>query len=1793
MSDILSIGASGISAYRKSLEVTGNNIANANTDGYVHRDATLATAGVGPSSPLTVTSQSGTGVSVDVIKRASDTFLRDAVWSANASSAQAQALATSMGQLERRVLMPTSTVSTSMQKFFSNLQDIANSPSSMSARTAALTGAQQIVDQFHSQISSINQEASFAETNINTVLLSANGYIGQLAKLNASIAASTGSSQQPNDLLDQRDKLVNQLSQLVSIKVAEEPSGKITVYLGESTGGAKLVDGVKANKLGSQIVGQRLDFVFDPGGTNAVTNQVTSGTLAGLQLYRSQCLYTRDSFNRLALAFANNMNNQHVQGVDLAGNKGLPLFSTDTLSGVPSQSNQGSAKLTIDPSSMGTSSSDTYVASYDGPSQKWTITAQGSKKSVSGSGDLTLDGLKFHFEGAAKSGDNFTINPLKDAAAGMRLLITDPTQWAMSLPLYADTNASNAGTASIAINKSQQNVPAPSLAQIQNVFSQSQTPGGAIGVKADGVVSLIPSGATNVTLSSLRTLPSATFGKDMNGKPIDPAKLMLAMKQGNKPIISLSINDGTSLKAVTLDFNKDLQKYLGTAPQSAYPSSTVPAPVLAFPTTDGAAQPTNSVTLTDLKAGQTVSLAGVTFTALQDMKAADVATAFSGFGPASLGDYIDPANPTGPAVGVFGGQLTDWTITASSGNQVDLTANQPTVNLVPFAGSSKDLHIFDGVNSGSIAGLADAINADLKFQGFGEQLTASAVNGVLTINALGPNQLIKASMVSNFVVNAGTNPAQTLALDATVESGFGGTNLQIFTREGRQLSGPVLSPDQAKKLLTVANGFLPDAVYMPPINTSGYRNLGLQQTSAPLTVTINKDSSASVKVAAYPQTDGAQATDNSGSVIAGAVYDLKVPDSMASVRLSGAAILGKSASDIAQTLEAKLTKQATVQSIKGQSVDWGSLGEGALKFSLNVNGADQTITMVRNSVVTGSQTMGSATYSVDLTVNSKDLGPVTQTFQLTRGVDANGNPTSSVKADPVPYNDQWGKLAANWSQDMRFFVNADGKLSIDLPPEVGSGVTNVSFAGTDAATLGLNPGATILNDAKFSYDGLPPVVVNILHQGGQDYLNFTLPQELGATPQTLNVSGQQSATPAQLSALGLQPTITADATGATFPSLLNVTYLGKSYALNITGASGSDNQNGTDLSWFTGSDGKLRLTSKTSDFSIAANNAALGFNSLATPATLSYRVSGSGASQIDLSAQVSAPINVFFNGANHQVKIGMPVDVDASGNLFYSFDASNPNKIYHSDTPGIDWSVDQFGHVSLQSSYNDLQVVAQTATDQANAKSLGFMATGISVARLNDVLTFSTTVKNGNDLVPPVIDTTKSLSRVADSLTITGPAPEDLIVAVQSSNVKTSTSVQGVAGDPVPAIQTIDIPANLQMSDMVSFDIPGLNFTGPLYVTGAQSVIDLSSILQNKINNSGATLKPTVSYDSGKNQLVVTFADNGFKPLVVSNLIRGNQKQLSINVHSVNDGVKPGSGTVEVQTLQSTLPISVGDVFNVTMKLSPNDTGLQSFDVKIGTIPTTQDFVNNLNKQIAQKAGIDVSGGLPTSPTPEWPVWASNNNGVITMKWRDVGDVPPVSVAQTNDISTVRRSLIASYPANLSRTNPVTPDFTVKVSAPGKIELIDKASGVSLATRNYTVGQPVEYLGMSFTINGDASVGDSYSVLTDATRTGDNRNAVLLGALQSKDALGANSGSFQDIYAAMSTQLSATAQAANDTSVSSQAAVASLQSAYDGKTGVSLDTEAANLLRFQQAYQASAEVINTAKALFDAIYKIM
>ena len=181
---------------------------------------------------------------------------------------------------------------------------------------------------------------------------------------------------------------------------------------------------------------------------------------------------------------------------------------------------------------------------------------------------------------------------------------------------------------------------------------------------------------------------------------------------------------------------------------------------------------------------------------------------------------------------------------------------------------------------------------------------------------------------------------------------------------------------------------------------------------------------------------------------------------------------------------------------------------------------------------------------------------------------------------------------------------------------------------------------------------------------------------------------------------------------------------------------------------------------------------------------------------------------------------------------------------------------------------------------------------------------------------------------------------------IVNANIKVNTTVNGIAGEPVPNVQAINIPSDLSGSDTMTFNIPGMNLTNPISVTGAQSVVELSVALQNKINSLGASRKPTVSYDTDRNRIIVTFADSGNKPFIEACLVRSNQPPVLLTVNNINMGIKPGSGLSEVQTLQTAIPISLGDTFNITMKLSPNDTIEQNFEVKVTYISHANDFIN-------------------------------------------------------------------------------------------------------------------------------------------------------------------------------------------------------------------------------------------------------
>ena len=543
MADILSIGSAGLSAYRRSLEVTGNNITNVNTEGYARRDAQLLGVGEATTSPTLLRTDSGNGVMVDVVRRATNTFLQTEAWSATASASMLEAFSDRMDRLEKTVFSSENDLGTYIQGFFGKVQDLASNPTSLPDRITVIGSAGQLVDRFQDLSRTLTREITAISTDATDQLSEVNALTLQIAKINTQLNSNIGFAQKSNDMLDRRDSLLNQLVKLIGVTVDENSRGAVDVYIGEGTGGIALVSGSVAKTLAVTKSGDSINFVIDPYQAATPIGQLTGGSLAGIVDYNDQLMTSYEQLNRIAASVAVNFNRQHVQGIDLNGNSGLPFFSTDNLKAEPSLANTGRAIVTVDLKTASLTGSEDYLAKYNAETDLWTITAAVSGNSSSGKSSILIDGVAVSFAGQPKDGDVFAISPLKNAAAAIRVLIDDPQQLAIALPQLAQIGSSNSGSATLSLNLAQTS-PFPSNLKSMAIFSQSISPVSALTLRNDGVVAGIPSGASNVRLFSFGGISAANFiSSDLFSIPGD-------ILNAGAPILKLKV-DGLS-KSITL-----------------------------------------------------------------------------------------------------------------------------------------------------------------------------------------------------------------------------------------------------------------------------------------------------------------------------------------------------------------------------------------------------------------------------------------------------------------------------------------------------------------------------------------------------------------------------------------------------------------------------------------------------------------------------------------------------------------------------------------------------------------------------------------------------------------------------------------------------------------------------------------------------------------------------------------------------------------------------------------------------------------------------------------------------------------------------------------------------------------------------------------------------------------------------------------------------------------------------------------------------------------------------------------
>jgi flagellar hook-associated protein 1 FlgK len=174
----------------------------------------------------------------------------------------------------------------------------------------------------------------------------------------------------------------------------------------------------------------------------------------------------------------------------------------------------------------------------------------------------------------------------------------------------------------------------------------------------------------------------------------------------------------------------------------------------------------------------------------------------------------------------------------------------------------------------------------------------------------------------------------------------------------------------------------------------------------------------------------------------------------------------------------------------------------------------------------------------------------------------------------------------------------------------------------------------------------------------------------------------------------------------------------------------------------------------------------------------------------------------------------------------------------------------------------------------------------------------------------------------------------------------------------------------------------------------------------------------------------------------------------------------------------------------------------------------------------------------------------------------------------------LQHSANTALPVTISFNNPPT-TFNVTGLASGNLTNVPYTAGQTVP------GAPASYNGWAMVMDGAAVAGDSFTVKPNAAPGQDNRNALALGALA--DAAGVNGATLNEAYAALVGDAGVRVQGARDVAAVSQQMQADASTRMQNVSGVNLDEEAANLLRYQQAYQASAKIIQASQTLFEAL----
>ena len=1724
MTSLFDVGKSAIQAYRQSLAVTGQNIANMNTDGYVRREADLKEVTASQGGITGLANQAGLGVRVADIRRSFDQFLVERKLIANSSFERVDSYVQQLKKLEDLLLPADADLGTQIGTFFRSLSDVSAAPSDLAPRAVALEQGRSLVSAFNSTAIQISQLQASTIGRMEDSIKGLNLLTDELSSINDRIISSGQSGRSPNSFLDLRDRLIEDISSLIDVSVSYTDRGLANVTIGASGVGPSLVDGTRKTAVGYIERDGGLEIILRPLSSRTPTSQLTSGMIAGLKEAYSTVSSVSRQVDQLATQVATDVNAQHRLGVAMDGLRGLDMFSSVNVAATPNLTNsvEVEAEITItDATALPTSD---MIATFNQDKNIWQLTGDDLTKPIEGKSVLKGPGFEIQLTGPSVNGNSFTISPVKNAAENMQFLLVRPQDIAAASPDLVTASNTNISDATLDVSRITPSTY-PASKPVSQAFSNSLSPVEAKDFLYDGLVTVIPSGTSKVDLASFSKQASAQF-----------------------QLSGLSLQNLTQLSFARINSTDDGPHSFSISHATAYPDASSDVSwkdshEVANALNIGLVRSSGNKSLTDL--GMMASGAGGLLTITS--ASGDFETTGSNVPTMSTGTGVNTATVSSAV------QASDLQVFTREGRHVAglaLTDAQITEFMTTSNG-------FDDEAVYSARYLNDAGNAyrgidmdvgfaggmykiDLGSDGVGPSLTSGT--SILPANPTqaytmsialshgathsvsidtGSSAATAAKAMNDVIVNSGVRAdAETrLELFDFQSNGVVTFDLEALNRAPVSVSADI-TPTNINNLAIAINK-LTDITGVSAVASTDTSRLILTSATGE-DVSISKLSSTS------PQFSGRLSNENG----------VAVSTPIGTVTNSGAfntALVSTSVVTDVLVAGANVSTNSVVGTGASLSVTRDTSGTYAVTIANGGSGSPNAYVVGDSFTVDGSLVGGTtSTHDVTLTVSS---------------VSASGVITGVAATSAAPGLSQAQSII---TPTITSGIGTGASFNVTMV----NGVANVSL---NAAGDGydVNDTITILGSALGGTDGVNDMTVTVASLAASSLVKF------GSTVASNVINAARFSGAIKMVSSGAfsvtTPAITVNAAqDAGLQGLANITS-------NATGDSKLINFD-VNTSLETGGaalDG-LRAVKPNASYvvDIPTGNGDISFSATVLATDLAEISTSSVNNALVKQLRDQAPL-VSLSGSSAAAR---------SQVTSYSFARTE------AVVPGSDNVTVTINETSVAVDLNDIDGLGTAATTDQDVTSA--IVRAVNAASLGITATSSGT--------PPQYGVTLTADQIGQSFTVESFSFTDASSSVTQPQFGL---VEDVAARSLPvdgtsvAIGFGNQTYQLQMQ------------SGEIIVTGAEigrvnAYFDASNILQVFGGGTLSGVPLTVLSDtkvSGNSTGAARFGltDPTTRLAGQTITLASGMVDLSLTFESTAVTVSLSSAGVV-----STVPASVTGL-TLRWQAETATTGrliaeYNSNDYALSLATPS----NALGFKVADREVGFQNDSISVKST-------DNSSFVVTARG--------VSLASTrvklNDLPFEdflvfatgggARSIGAEYNLPVITADTTTYEIRTIGDSGNMIEVWDADSGHSIATRVVSGDRQTSYDDFSFTLHGKSEKGDVFTLEQDAASTGDSRNLERILQLEKGIKGVAEKSGFQEFFGAMIAEVGSSVRASKIAAEVQEENLMSAREIESEFSGVNLDTEAAALIEFQQAYQASARILSTARELFQSLMEVV